>query len=88
MTEPVRLVTVPAETMAERVRSLQAEARGLALQHAGELIAALAEVERLAMEIAVQGEPYPPGVVNEARLQAEEAGQRVLRLNVILGRTA
>jgi hypothetical protein len=74
------------EELAAKVQRLQREAKSLARDHSRELIAALAEVERIAMEIAVQGEPYLPGVVNEARIQAEEAGQRMQRLDMILGR--
>lgn len=74
------------ENLAQRVQRLQREAKASAMEHSRELIAALAEVERLAKEIAIQGEPYLPGVVNEARIQAEEAEQRIERLSAIMGR--
>lgn len=75
-----------AETVAERVRRLQAEARQAARDHSRALIAAVAELEVIAEEIAAAGAPYPAGVVNEARVLAGECAQRVERLTAILGR--
>lgn len=83
------LAALPApsrETASQRVRRLQVEAQDAARDHSRELIAALAAVEALSMEIAVQGAPYLPGVVNEARLQAVEASQRIERLTAIMAR--
>lgn len=83
------LAALPAparETLSQRVQRLQAAAKASAREHAMELVNALVEVERLAKEIAIQGEPYLPGVVNEARIQAEEAEQRIERLSAIMAR--
>jgi hypothetical protein len=74
------------ETVSARVRRLQREAQDAAAEHSRELIGALASLEAIAQEIAIQGAPYLPGVVNEARLQAEEAAQRIERLTAIMSR--
>jgi hypothetical protein len=74
------------ETVGERVRRLQNEARAAADAHSRELVDALQQLEALAAEIAVMGQPYLPGVVNEARLLVEESAQRVERLGAILAR--
>lgn len=84
---PASLGDPRPETIAQRVQRLQAEARQLADEHCRELLSALAEVERLAQEIAIQREPYRPGIVNEARIQAEEAAQRIERLSAIMARS-
>lgn len=76
-----------AETVAQRVGRMQREARQLAREHSAELIEAIAHVEGLAKDIAVQGEPYLPGVVNEARILAEDCVARIERLSIILNRS-
>jgi hypothetical protein len=75
------------ETVAERVRRLQNEARGLARDHVSSLIAAMADLERLADEIAKGGEVYAPGVREAARQVAEEMGARAPTLAIIATRT-
>lgn len=74
------------ETASARVQRLQREASEAATAHSRDLVAALAGVQAIAAEIAAQGAPYLPGVVNEARLQAEEAAQRIERLSAIMAR--
>jgi hypothetical protein len=74
------------ETVAERVRKLQAEARELAKDHIHALTAAIADAERLAAEIAEGGDAYPAGVRDLARRFAEDADARVQTLEAITAR--
>ncbi len=74
-------------SVAERVRSLQAEARGLAKDHVRALEQAIADAERLASEIAEGGDAYPPGVRDLARRFAEDAEGRIQTLEAIVSRT-
>lgn len=74
------------ETVAERVRRLQAEARQLAKDHIRALTAAITEVERMAAEIADGGDAYPAGVRDLARRFAEDAEARVQTLEAITAR--
>ncbi len=76
-----------AETVAERVRRLQAEARQLAKDHVHALTAAISDVERMAAEIAAGGDAYPAGVRDLARRFAEDAEARVQTLEAINSRT-
>ena len=76
------------ETVAQRVRRLQAEAKALAASHVRDLIATLAEAEALAVEIAEGGEVYGPGVRDEARRAVEDLAARAERLNALLARAA
>ena len=64
--------SVLTESISERVKRLQAEARGLAREHIQALRTALQEVERLAAEVADGGELYPAGVRELARRLTEE----------------
>ena len=75
------------ETVAERVRRLQAEARQLAKDHIHALTAAILTAEAIASEIAEGGEAYPPGVRDLARRFAEDAGPRAQTLEAITART-
>jgi preprotein translocase subunit SecA len=75
------------ETVAERVRKLQSEARQLAKDHIHALTTAISEAERMAVEIADGGEAYPAGVRDLARRFAEDAGTRVQTLEAITART-
>lgn len=80
--------TVPkSETVAERVRRLQAEAKQLAKDHVKALSAHLVEVEQIAAEIAEGGEAYPPGVRDLARRLVEDMDARVQTLEAIVART-
>lgn len=82
------LKTTPKqETVAERVRRLQAEAKQLAKDHVRSLSAALVNVEQLALEIAEGGEAYPPGVRDLARRMVEDCETRVQTLEAIVSRT-
>ena len=74
------------ETVAERVRRLQAEAKALAKDHVQALTQAIADVERMAQEIAEGGDAYPPGVRDLARRFVDECEARVQTLEAITSR--
>jgi len=76
-----------AETVAQRVRRLQQEARQLAKDHIKALGAAMVEVETIAAEIAEGGDAYPPGVRDLARRFVEDVEARVQTLEAITART-
>ena len=76
-----------AETVAQRVRRLQAEAKTLAKDHVRALNQALVDVETLAAEIADGGDAYPPGVRDLARRLVEDCEARVQTLEAIVART-
>ncbi|HYD46411.1 MAG TPA: hypothetical protein VEA79_14180 [Phenylobacterium sp.] len=75
------------ETLSERIRRLQAEARDLAREHIAALEAALDEVERIAAEIANGGEAYPPGVRDIAMRLAEESHLKAQSLEALAARS-
>jgi hypothetical protein len=79
--------TTKQETVAERVRRLQAEAKQLAKDHVRALSAAMVSVEHMAAEIAEGGEAYPPGVRDLARRLVEDCEARVQTLEAIVART-
>ena len=74
------------ESPADRIRRLQIEAKGLAREHIEMLAAALAEVSRLAGEIADGGEVYPVGARELSRRLTEEANMNALTLTAIVDR--
>jgi hypothetical protein len=71
------------ESLSNRIRRLQAEAKGLAREHICALEAALVEVERLAAEIADGGEAYPAGVREISRRLAEDCEHKVQAIEAI-----
>lgn len=75
------------ETVAQRVRRLQAEARMLAKDHIKSLTAALEQVEQLAAEIAEGGDAYPVGCRDLCRRLVEDCEARVLTLEAIVARS-
>ena len=75
------------ETVAQRIRRLQNEARVLAKDHIKALSTAMVEVETLAAEIAEGGDAYPPGVRDLARRLVEDCEARVQTLEAISART-
>ena len=81
-----KLETSKPETVAERVRRLQAEAKQLAKDHIHAFTAAISDVERMAAEIAEGGDAYPAGVRDLARRFAEDAEARVQTLEAITAR--
>ena len=74
------------ETVAERVRRLQMEAKQLAKDHVRTLSAAILHAEQIAAEIAEGGDAYPPGIRDLARRFVEDAAARVQTLEAISGR--
>ena len=80
------LNTQRPDTVAERVRKLQAEAKQLAKDHIHSFTAALTDVERMASEIAEGGDAYPAGVRDLARRFVEDTDARVQTLEAITAR--
>jgi predicted ATP-dependent protease len=83
---PAKLETPKPETVAERVRRLQAEARQLAKDHIHAFTAAMSDLERMAAEIAEGGEAYPAGVRDLARRFVDDCEARVQTLEAITAR--
>lgn len=81
------LHTAKQETVADRVRRLQAEAKQLAKDHVHALSAAIMNAETIAAEIAEGGDAYPPGIRDLARRFVEDADMRVQTLEAISART-
>ena len=75
------------ETVAQRVRRLQDEARQLASDHIFAFTLAMEQVTRMAEEIAAGGDVYPAGVRDLARRFAEDCDIRVQTVEAISGRT-
>lgn len=84
--QPERIVVGSSETIAQRIKRLQGEARLLAAEHVAGLTAALNEVERLAAEIADGGDAHPPGVRDICRKLAEESAGKAQSINAIMER--
>jgi hypothetical protein len=81
------LKTQKAETVAERVRRLQIEAKQLARDHIHALTAAIMEAEVIAAEIAEGGDAYPAGIRDLARRFVDDADARVQTLEALVART-
>ena len=75
-----------AVSLSERIRELQAEAKGLAREHIGALEASLLETQRLAEEIARGGDIYPPGVRDLAQRLGEDSAAKALTIEAIMAR--
>jgi hypothetical protein len=75
------------ETVADKVRRLQAEARQLAKDHVRAFSDAMLNLEQMAAEIAEGGDAYAPGVRELARRFAEDCEARVQTLEAITART-
>jgi hypothetical protein len=71
------------ETVAQRVRRLQSEARLLAKDHTKALMTLIEEAQTMAAEIAEGGDAYPAGVRDLARRFAEDADVRLQTLEAI-----
>ena len=76
-----------AETVAQRVQRLQAEAKQLARDHVKALTTAMVDLEALAAEIPEGGDAYAPGVRDVARRLVEDLDSRVQTLEAIVART-
>ena len=75
--------TTKTETVAERVRRLQAEAKELARDHIRSLSEAMLGVEKMAAEIAEGGDAYPVGAREMSRRLQEEAATQAMSLAAI-----
>lgn len=82
-----KIATPKDETVAQRVRRLQAEAKSLAKDHIKAMVFRIAELEVMAAEIANGGDAYPPGVRDLSRRLAEDCDSRVQTLEAIVART-
>ena len=80
------LTAAKPETVAGRVRRLQAEARQLAKDHIHAFTAAISEVQVMAAEIADGGDAYPAGVRDLARRYVDDCAARVQTLEAITAR--
>ena len=80
------LATAKPDTVAQRVRRLQSEARQLAKDHIHAFTAAMAEVGVMAAEIAEGGDAYPAGVRDLARRFVDDCDARVQTLQAITAR--
>lgn len=81
------ITTAKTETVAERVRRLQTEAKQLAKDHVKTLTSAMVDLEQLAAEIADGGDAYAPGIRDVARRLVEDLDSRVQTLEAIVART-
>jgi hypothetical protein len=75
------------ETIADRIKRLQAEARALAKDHVQGLIAAINGSASIAAEIAAGGDAYNPGIRDLCRRFAEDAEAKVQTLEAISARS-
>jgi hypothetical protein len=76
------------ESISERVRRLQDEARGLAREHIRALEMALGDVTRLSREIAAGGEAYHVGVRELASRIADDVEAQRQTIEALMGRRA
>lgn len=74
------------ETVAQRVRRLQAEAKAASRDHVLTLVLAMSVAHEHARAIADGGEAYPAGIRDLARRFAEETEARALTLQAIHAR--
>jgi len=74
------------EATSDRIKRLQAETKLLAREHVEALGAALANVARMASEIAEGGDVYPVGAREMARRLTEDATRQAVTLTAILDR--
>lgn len=83
----LQLVGPAPETVAQKVRRLQAEAKALAKDHVRALAAEMVRIEQIAAEIAEGGEAYPVGVRELTSRLVEDIESRVQTLEAIVSRT-
>jgi hypothetical protein len=73
----------PVETVAARVRRLQAEAQAAAREHVLQLMLSMSLTRELAKEIASGGDVYPAGIRSIARCIVEDVESRAETLDAI-----
>lgn len=78
--------SITIESVTDKIKRLQTEARALAREQINALEAKLEEAAALAAEIAVGGEAYPVGARELARKFAEDTPKTVQTLEAILHR--
>lgn len=81
-----RDVASKSETVAERVRRLQAMARQAARDHVKDFAVAMADLQQFAAEIADGGDAYPAGIRDLARRLVEDLDARVQSVEAISAR--
>jgi len=86
MSATVHKLEPATESFSDKIRRLQEEAQGHALNHARAFEHAIAELEVLAAEIADGGDAYPVGVRETARRLGQELGGARLNVRSILDR--
>ncbi len=74
------------ETVGQRVRRLQAEARALAREQLLQLAADVAAVAEAALEVAGGGDAYPAGARDFARRLADDCQVRAATLEALTAR--
>jgi hypothetical protein len=77
---------VAAESVADKIRRLRAEAQGFARSHCEDLVNHLVALEALVDDIAAGGEAYPVGIREAARKLAPDLMQARLNVGSILAR--
>ena len=82
-----RAETATAETLAERMERIRAEAAEIAQAHTSDFQRIIAEAQRYADDIAAGGEAYHVGVREIARTLAKELREAQLALEVLRGRS-
>jgi hypothetical protein len=85
---PVRLAAIPAstESVSQRVRRLQQEARDTAAEHVDELRALMTQLMLCADSVADGGDAYPPGVRALARQVSERLESQSQSIEAIMWR--
>jgi len=78
--------SISIESMGDKIKRLQAEARALAREQVNALEAKLEEAAALAAEIAAGGEAYPVGARELARKLAEDTPRAIQTFEAILHR--
>lgn len=81
-------VVARPETIAERVKRLQAEAASLASEHVMALESALHAAARIAAEIAAGGDAYPVGIRDIAERMAPDLEAASLNIESLRTRKA
>lgn len=82
----IKPAVLSKETVAQRVRRLQAEARNLANDHVASMTAAMFDLSAMAAEIADGGDAYAPGIRDMARVLAEDLESRAQTVEAIRAR--
>lgn len=74
------------ETVAQRIKALQAEAKALTHDHITNMVAMMEIATIQAHEVADGGPVYPAGIRDLARRFAEDTEARILTITALLAR--